>query len=174
MADYYSRTVIKTLVALTPLLYRTLELQGAGFDVTGDSHETILDGIVNERPPMSVYYVYFTESWSDNQGAEEYLSWADTDDLSPEDLVEFTRLLDLESQDLLHEVLKLNPELDEIEVQCSYSCSKMRTDGFGGHCLIVNKRGWLFNSTNDWQVNANGTIEARGSFMFWEPEHATA
>jgi len=174
MADYYSRTVIKTFVNLPPLIYRALELQGASLETTGESDETVLDGIVHERPPMSQYYVYFDESWSEGMGSEEYLEWADTDDLSADDLAEFTRLLDLESQDLLHEILKLNPELEEIEVQCSYSCSRMRPDGFGGHCLIVNKKGWFFNSSNGWKADEDGIIEATGAFTMWEPEHVSA
>jgi len=173
MADYYSRATIQPFVALTPLLERVLELQGATLEVI-DNSETILDGIVKERPPMTVSYIYFEESWSDGQGSEEYLEWAETDDLNPEDLAEFTRLLDLESQGLLHEILKLNPKVDQLEVQCSYSCSKMRPDGWGGHGLIANRKGYIFINTGGYETDEDGIIQATAAFKFWEPEHATA
>jgi len=169
MADYYSKGTIRPFVNLNAMLYKALETQGASFEVTDDS-ETVLDGIIKERPPMTEYYIYFEESWSDGQGSEEYLEWAETDDLSPEDLTEFTRLLDLQMEDLLHEILKLNPEVEEIEHQCAHSCSKMRPDGFSGTGLIVNRKGWLYINTGSWEVDADGSIRSTAAFHPWDDE----
>lgn len=169
MADYYSKGTIRPFVQLTDLLYKALETQGASFEVI-DSSETVLDGIIKERMPMTQYYVYFEESWSDGQGSEEYLEWTDTEDMEPEDLVEFTRLLDLQQEDLLLEILKLNPEVEEVEHQCAHSCSKMRPDGFSGTGLIVNRKGWLYINTGSWEVDEDGIIQSTAAFKFWEQE----
>lgn len=177
MANYYSPTVFRQPVRLTDLIYRVLEVQGGNCFPTAEV-ETILDGIVKERPPMTEYTVAFEEGWSGGRGVEEYLEYIDADEvekeLGPEQFEEFKRLLDLESHQLLREILKADPDIEMIEVQCGFNCSKMRLDGYGGYALIVNRKGYLYINTGGYEIDEDGIIQSTAAFQFWEPEAVEA
>lgn len=171
MADYYSPTVFTSDVGLTRPLYKALELQGANFHPTGND-ETVLDGIVHGRPPVTGYHITFQEGWNDGMEAADYLEDVDIDELmkelGPEDFDKFKELLDCDQTDLLYHILEANPEMQEIEVQCGFACSKMRLDGYGGYGIIANRKGYLFNCTTGWEIEKDGTITPTAKFIEWE------
>jgi len=180
MADYYSPAVFTEIVGLTDLLRRTLEAQGATCYEDGEK-ETVLDAIINERPPITHYHVTFIDSWNSGYGAVEYLEDIDEEEkgelekeLGPEGFDELKRLLSLDSQDLLLEILKVDPDTETIEVQCGFNCSKMRTDGYGGYSLIANRKGYLHIGTTDFAIDDDGTIKPKATFTPWEDAHAIA
>lgn len=168
MADYYSPTVITSPVRLTDALAFVLEAQGGSCSPTGEE-ETVLDGLANERAPLRKYYVTFEEGWQDGQGAEELLDWRDLteEDAKKEHGDGIIELLDSESHILMREILKLNPELQQIEAQCGYNCSRMRLDGYGGWGLIANRKGYLYINTSNFEVEEDGTIKFAGEFKEW-------
>jgi hypothetical protein len=170
MADYYSRTVICETLLLTDDQQRALELVGASMDPMGGD-ETILDGIVNERPPLKEYYVYFPNGWTNAcEDVDEFLiEYAGLDDEEAAEVsAEARRLVVLQEPDLLREVLKVNPDLDVIQMQESWSCSKMRPDGFGGRSLWLNRKGYLYVCTSQVEIDEDGIIENPSSFHLWE------
>jgi hypothetical protein len=178
MADYYSPAVFTDTVGLTNLLQRVLEIQGGTLYKDG-YEETILDGIVNERTPISRYHVTFSEGWNCSTDLEDYLEDINEDgeleeELSPEEFTEIKRLLELPREELLLEILKVDPDTETIEVQCGFSCSKMRIDGYGGYGLVVNRKGYLSNTTTDFAIDDDGTIKPGAIFTKWLGDYAIA
>ena len=175
MADYYTRTVITAPVLLSPDLVAVLNARGAALDCI--SEETVLDGIVAERMPLGEYYVTFADGWTEpcddvDEFLIEYAGWdeADAEAASPE----IRELMVADDADILHEILKLNPEMDHIEQQSSWSCSKMRLDGFGGSGLIVTRKGYLYLTTSHFEIDEDGVAAYAGGFKLWESEEAVA
>jgi hypothetical protein len=60
--------------------------------------------------------------------------------------------------------------MDHIEQQSSWSCSKMRLDGFGGSGLIVTRKGYLYLTTTRFEIEEDGTVKFGGEFITWEDE----
>lgn len=173
MADYYTQTVLTEPVYLTEELYGVLTLLQADITPAGDT-ETVLDGIVRERPPLTKYYVTFPEGWRTACGEDVDEFLVEHLDLGEEEIEalsdKFREMIVMDEPELLREIIKLNPEMEHIEMQSSWSCSKMRLDGFGGSGLIVNRKGYLYLTTTHYEIDEDGVIEHAGGFKFWEPE----
>lgn len=166
MADYYTSTTLDKPVRLTPDLHAVFGVRGGTLYLEGEE-ETILDGIVAERPPMSTYSVVFEEGLHGimDETVEGCLAEMGIDPSDATD--EFKRLVMLDDAELLLEILKINPEIDELDLQSSHSCSKMRLDGFGGAGTIVNRTGYLHIYTGAWEVDEDGVIQSQAAFRFW-------
>jgi len=169
MANYYTRTVLTESVLLTEDLHAVLRARGATI-YEESAPETVLDGIVHERMPLGKYSVVFEDGWTCpcedvDEFLVEYAGWDDDDaaNLSPE----ARELVLADEPFILHEILKLNPELDHINMQSAWGCSKMRLDGFGGSGLIVNRKGYLYLTSNHYEIDEDGVIEPSGKFRFW-------
>lgn len=171
MANYYTRSVITDTFLLTPEMSTALTFRGAAVDPEGPG-ETVLDGMVNERPPLRSYSITFEDGWNDLvESYESVDEWIKDEGERPEDWNdEAKRLLWLDKEDLLHEVLKVNPDKDVIEMQSAWSCSKMRLDGFGGSGLIVTRKGYLYLTSTHYEVDEGGTIKPCGEFRAWADE----
>jgi hypothetical protein len=173
MADYYTQTVVTAPVLLTTDLADVLSKRGAT-TYPADDGETVLDGIVNGRPPLRKYSVVFEQGWSDDLGDfDTFEEWADWEGEDPDEFSEeFKRLSRLHEHELIHEVLKVNPELEMIELQSGWTCSKMRLDGFGGSSLHVNRKGYLYVNTHHVEVDEDGFIQPTSKMTLWETELA--
>ena len=163
MADYYTREVVTTTINLTELMRSVLGLRGADIDVVDEAN--VLDSIVSGAL-LSECAVSFESGWNDND-PEELIEWHEPE-VSDEDKPEFDRLLALEKHEFFREVLKVDLEADHIDLQSSWSCSKMRLDGFGGSGLIVNRKGFLYITTCDFTISDDGEIAPRSVFSPWE------
>ena len=165
MADYYTRTVITGAIPLTDEMLAVVEARSA--TVYPQDEEGILDALANVRQPLKTYHVVFEDGWLSqfsNDVDEEIGELGIEDDVSDE----FKRLIMLDEADFLHESLKLSETLDHIEMQSGFGCSEMRLDGFGGSGLIVTRKGYLYITTSNWELNGDGTAEHRGKFHPWE------
>ena len=171
MANYYTRTTLDKIVGLTSDLHDVLERRGGTLYLEGEE-ETVLDGIVAERPPMTSYAVVFEEGLTGvfDETVEGCLEELDIDPDSVTD--EFKRLFMLDEAELLLEMLKLNPEIQELDLQSAHTCSKMRLDAFGGSGVIVNRTGYLYINTSDYEIDEDGIIQSRSAFRFWD-DHQT-
>ncbi len=169
MADYYTRTTLREVVGLTPDLRDALNARGATLHNEGEE-ETILDGIVHDRPPLTSYAVVFDDGMTDvySTDPEEMMDEFNLDPKETND--EVRRLLVMESEDLLYEILKLNPDINSLELSSSHNCSKMRLDGFGGSSLHVTRKGWLQVSTGYVTIDDDGGISYAGEFYPWDDE----
>jgi len=170
MANYYTRTVITQPFLLTGDLVSVLKARGASLYPEGEG-ETVLDGIVNERPPLTSYSIVFDDGWTEpcedvDEFLVDYCGWDDEDceKASPE----FRALVVKSEHEILREIIKVNPQKEEIVEQSSWGCSKMRLDGFGGTGLIVNRKGFLYITTHDFTVDADGTIKPGSEFVSWK------
>lgn len=167
MANYYTRTVITESVLLTDALHSVLLVRGAQAECEGPS-ETILDALAFGREEiLNSYYVTFENGWNNQwDSVDEYID----DELDEGESVsdEFRRLFEMEEHEILLEILKINPMQDHIVEQSSWSCSKMRADGFGGSGLIVNRKGFLYITTSNYQIRDDGEIIHGGTFTPWE------
>ena len=171
MADYYTRTVITDSVLLTTDLVAVLNARGASLDC--EEEETVLDGIVHERMPLGLYTVAFERGWNAtcedvDEFLIEYANWDEADVLAASD--ELRKMAVASELDILREILKLNPEAESIDMQSSWSCSKMRLDGFGGSGLILTKLGFLYITSSDYAIAEDGSICQGSAFTTWE-EH---
>ena len=173
MANYYTQTTLDKVVGLTTDLHDVLERRGGTLYLEGEE-ETVLDGIVAERPPMSSYSLVFEQGFAgvlddtlEGCLAEYEIEPGDVSD-------EFKRLIMLDDAELLLEILKLNPEIDELDLQSAFTCSKMRIDAFGGSGLIVNRKGYLCITTSDYEIDEDGIIQARAAFRFWDDHQTVA
>ena len=166
MADYYTRTTLDKVVGLTSDLHDVLEGRGATLYLEGEA-ETVLDGIVAERPPIASYAVVCEEGLRGvfDDTVEGCLAEMDIDPDSVSD--EFKRLVMLDEAELLLEILKINPEIDELDLQSAHTCSKMRLDGFGGSAVIVSRTGYLYIHTQAYEIDEDGVIQSRTAFRFW-------
>lgn len=167
MADYYSRSVITEQAKLTKTMARVLEARGATLYEEGK--ENILDGLASGRVPLTTYAIVFGEGWSNcYETADE---WAEDYGDEDEDITdEFRELFEMSEENLMHEILKINPDLDSLESQCGWSCSKMRLDGFGGSSVIVTRKGYLYITTTNFEVEEDGTIKPGNVFHAWDEE----
>lgn len=171
MANYYSHTVITDCYKLDEDLIAALEARGASCHPEGGEDETVLDGIVNERPPLKSYSIVWEEGWTEpcddvDEFLVEYVGWDDEDveKASPR----FRELVLLSEPDMLHEILKLNPDADAVQMQEAWGCSKMRLDGFGGRSLTVTQKGYLYLCTGSVEINEDGTIVPGSKFTPWK------
>jgi len=162
VANYNTREVVTTPVNLTKVMQQVLTLRGAGIDVIGEGCvlESMVTGKLSDECTVA-----FEEGWSDND-PEELIEWHEPE-VSDEDKPEFDRLLALDKHEFFREVLKVD-EADHIDLQSSWSCSKMRLDGFGGSGLIVNRTGFLYITTCDFTISDDGEIAPRSVFSPWE------
>jgi len=169
MANYYTRSVITGPVLLSPNLVAVLSARGAELDCIEE--ETVLDGIVAERMPLGLYTVAFENGWTDpcedvDEFLIEYAGWDDADVEAA--TTEFRELVIADEVDILREVLKLNPDADCIDMQSSWSCSKMRLDGFGGSGLILTKLGFLYITSSNYAIAEDGSLCLASAFTPWE------
>jgi len=170
MADYYTQEVVTNeQVYLTPEMERVLELRGA--EVYREGDETVLDHLANGCE-KHLCGIVFEEGWREME-PEELIEMF-LDDEEEEELSEETkRLLALDKPDLFHEVLKINPEEEYIELQSGWSCSRMRLDGFGGSSLHVTRKGYLYVTTTNVSIE-DGVPVFDGEFVPWEKEAGNA
>ena len=176
MADYYTKEVITSPINLTPLLEKVLVTRGA--EIYREGNETVLDHLVAGQEIYECC-VTFSEGWTEGDcGDLEDFGSFDPDDFDdPEELEEFKRLADMDKPFLFHEILKVNPDQTYIELQASWSCNKMRLDGFGGSSLHVTKKGYLYVTTTNVSISEDGIPEFDGKFVSWDdasadPEHS--
>lgn len=169
MADYFTQTVISHAHYLTQDMADVLEARGAELDPTGEER-TILDSLAGKGIPAKEYHITFSEGWND--WPEEFEEWAEdyaADD--PNNYSEgFKELFELDRANFLYQVLLLDPEAVAVEVQESQSCSKMRTDGFGGSSLTVTRKGYLFLYTGNIEIDDDGTIRSGAKFVPWDDQ----
>jgi hypothetical protein len=163
VADYYTREVVTEPVNLTKEMQQVLTLRGAEVSVTGKGCvlESMVTGNLTDECVVS-----FEEGWNDND-PEELIEWHEPE-IADADKPEFVRLLALDKHEFFREVLKVDTEADHITLQSSWSCSKMRLDGFGGSGLIVNREGFLYITTCDYTIDDDGVISPRSIFSPWE------
>jgi hypothetical protein len=171
VANYYTRTVLTETVLLTEDLASILVARGAQLYEEDGKGENVLDGIVNERPPLKRYSVVFEDGWTDpcddvDEFLIDYAGWDDEDaeNASPE----FRKLVIEDEHVILREILKVNDDKQEIDMQSGWGCSKMRLDGFGGSGLIVNRKGYLYLTSSHYEIDADGTIKHAGGFVSWD------
>jgi hypothetical protein len=167
MADYYSQGTLTSEVLLTPDLVTVLEARGATLHADGDG-ETVLDALVTGKMPRRLYGVTWPEGWRNPCGVtvEDFMEEIDLEEAN--DAVK--ELILLEDEDILHEVLKINPDTDILEMNESWSCSKMRLDGFGGRSLMVNRKGYLHIGTARYHEDEDGVLVPDNAFRFWKDE----
>jgi len=171
VADYYSQTTLTQQVLLTQDLATVLTARGATLHQDGPG-ETVLDSLVTGELPRTLYGVVWEEGWR-NPCGETLEDFMEEIELDPEDATEKVKeLLLLEEEDILHEVLKINPDIDLLEMNEAWTCSKMRLDGFGGRSLMVNRTGYLHIGTHRYHVDEDGVIEPDNAFKFWKDEEA--
>lgn len=169
MADYYSQTTLTAQVLLTQTLVAVLEARGASLYPDGDG-ETVLDSLVTGQAPRRLYGVVWDGGWNNPCGltVEDFM---EDRELDPDDTSEEVKALLLsEDEDILHEILKINPDIDLLEMTEAWTCSKMRLDGFGGRSLMVNRTGYLHIGTTRFHVDEDGVIEPDNAFKFWKDE----
>ncbi len=99
MADYYTQSVVKPDLVLTPDQKAALEAHGASCDETN-----------------GLYYVYFEDGWQDAEEADGIVE-----------------------EELWRDILMGNPDVEMILVESAFTCSKMRSDGFGGSSLFITR-----------------------------------
>jgi hypothetical protein len=177
MANYYTRTVITETFLLTEELVSVLSARGAAVYSEGEK-ETVLDAIVAERPPLSRFSIVFEDGWVEpcddvDEFLIEYAGWS-SDKVEEHYSESFRELVVAGEAAILLEILKLNPDREHIEMQASWSCSKMRLDGFGGSGVIVNRKGYLYLTTTQYEIDEDGVIEPSGKFVFWDDEESAA
>jgi hypothetical protein len=173
MAIYYTKTTLTEPVLLTEDLRTILEARGGELYLEKEE-ETVLDGIVAERMPLGAYSVVFEDGmtgvWytSDEEAVRDLR--ADHESVS-DDLVRFAMM---EEEDLLHEILKINPDIDHLTLQSAHSCSRMRLDGFGGTGVIVNRKGYLIINSASFRIDDDGVISPAATFRPWSDEKTAA
>lgn len=172
MADYFSATVLTAPVLLNESLYVALTHRQADIEVCGEA-ETVLDGLVHEREPLCHYTVVWPTGWlhACDDADEFFVEYCGLDDEDIEQISdEVRRLVVMEEQDLLHEILKINPDLTYIEMQEAHTCSRMRLDGYSGSSIHVTRKGFMIVNTRDVMVSEEGEISFGGEFIEWGQE----
>ena len=169
MADYYTQTVLTAPVLMTEDMVSVMQAHGAEVNLCGE-RETVLDGIVLERPPLNLYAVTFDNGWNHLIDTFETLeAWAeDTDENLDDYSEEWKRLAALDEPTTLYEILSINPKLEALSLQSAWGCSKMRLDGYGGSGLVVNRKGYLYITTTNWEEEPDGTIVLGSKFVPWK------
>lgn len=167
MADYYSQTTLAQLVLLNKTLEDVLKARGADLHEEDDG-ETILDALVTGQPPRKLYGIVWPEGWRNPCGStvEAFMEEIDLEEATDE----VKALMLLEDEDILHEILKINPDCDLLEMNEAWTCSKMRLDGFGGRSLMVNRTGYLHIGTSRYHEDEDGVIVPDNAFKFWKDE----
>lgn len=170
MANYYRRTVITEPMNIDEDLEVALESRGATLHLEG-VRETVLDGIARERPPLTRFAIVFEDGWQDTWGEDVDEFVRDHADLDPSNVSDRAKaIIMMAEENILHEILKLNPDQDLIQMQESWSCSKMRLDGFGGRSTWVTREGYLDVCTSNVEVDVDGTIQLASQFTTWESQ----
>lgn len=169
MANYYSQTTLTQAVLLTENLATVLQARGATLYDAGEG-ETVLDSLVTGEQPRKPYAVVWEEGWRNPDG-ESVEGFMEEIELDPDDASKNVKdLLILEEEDILHEILKINPDIELLEMNEAWTCSKMRLDGFGGRSLMVNREGYLHIGTARYHVDEDGVIVPDNAFKFWNDE----
>lgn len=169
MADYYSQTTLTQEVLLTQDLATVLTARGATL-YPGSDGETVLDALVTGEMPRRLYAVVWPEGWRNSCG-DTLEDFMEEIELEEDDATETVKAhLIAEEEDILHEVLKINPDIEMLEMNEAWTCSKMRLDGFGGRSLVVNRKGYLHIGTHRYHVDEDGVICPDNAFKFWKDE----
>ncbi len=144
MADFYSQATLTPGVRLTKAMRHVIGLTNGSYEV--ESKGSLLEDVAaGEEDSNTVYYVYWEDGFStpDEGEVEERIGAGDFPEGTPE-AAEFRRLAKLVIEDktehFLREVLLHNPEVKHLELHKSYTCSKMRDDGFGGEGIYVTRK----------------------------------
>ncbi len=154
MADYASPTVVQTSIPkadMTPLerylLARIFEEDDEGETVFLSSHGSPNDTL---DMPLGELRAAFTPSQGIGSSALDLIA-AKLDEwqgLSDDDEVHLD--LSMTSYEfVLQDIVKRSPVLTRIEVVTSYTCTKMRRDGFGGAAMAITAGEVRFKSTDD-------------------------
>jgi len=165
MANYYTREVVTKPLMLTDLMVSVLQMRGAEVEKIDESN--VLDSIVAGQM-LYECIITFESGWDDNE-PEELLEWHDPE-TTDEDKAEFDRLLAMEKIDFFREVLKVNSDANSIQLQAAWTCDRMRLDGFGGSSCHISRKGYMYVSTTDVDVDDDGTFHAGAQFYPWEED----
>lgn len=160
MADYRSPTVVQQMIPVSDMTSLEHLLLTNIFDA--ETHEEKIYLSTYESPPSLI--------WVDRGELEAALAAPDSaiykkvfdfkEDLQKAAASETSVMLDVSMmswEEMLQNIIKRSPTLSYISAVTSYTCSKMRVDGWGGYVVLI---------TAD-MINGKGTDDILGE-MFEE------
>lgn len=167
MADYYTPTVVEPVIPLSAVL---------------PVEAMFLAQVFDEEVENRIVYYYSEDGardliFLDPKEVREALAAADhsssrlvatlledhADALRGDDEIEFDLAGDL-WPDVLQDIVRRAPDLDNLTVTMAFTCSKMRPDGFGGLAMMITAAAIRSESTHTLfdrfykEASANGEI----------------
>lgn len=154
MADYASPTVVQTSIPKADITQLERLLLSRIFD-EDDEGETVFlssSGSPNDtfEMPLGDLRTAFLASQGIESSALEFVAekLREWQGLADDDEVQLD--LSVRSYEFfLQDIVKRSPVLTRIEIVTSYTCTKMRRDGFGGAAMVVTAGEVRFKSTDD-------------------------
>lgn len=167
MADYYTPTVVEPFIPLSAMLPIERLFLAQVFD------EEIADGTAyyySEEGANDLIYLpagdvraALDAVASDTSRLAQKLQGDQADAILGEDDIELDMCGDLWA-DVLQDIVRRSPDLDHLTVTMAFTCSKMRSDGFGGLGMLITAQTIRSESTNTLfdrfykEAHANGEI----------------
>ena len=167
MADYYTPTVVEPFIPLGAMLPIERLFLAQVFD------EEIADGTAYYYSEDGANDLIFLPGGDvraaldaatpDTSRLAQKLQGEQLDAILGEDDIELDMCGDL-WPDVLQDIVRRSPDLDHLTVTMAFTCSKMRSDGFGGLAMLITTQTIRSESTNTLfdrfyrEAHANGEI----------------
>lgn len=150
MADYYQQFA-QTIGGITPKEKEWITSYLAHIDTETEKNPDALDAWIKERPIYKNIDEEL-EMWPHFEWLLEGKEWTlYSEDSANMDVVGF----------ILKEFLKKFRPTDIIGIEWGYTCSKLRSDGFGGGAMVITSSRIKYLSTMDWIYSQFQQIENR-------------
>lgn len=140
MADYYTPTVVDPVIPVSSMLPIEIMFLAQVFDEqveNGAAYYSSEDG-ANDLiflDPKEVRKALETTEHSSSRLVAKLLN-EHADAIQGDKEIEFDMAGDL-WPDVLQDIVRRSPELQELTVTMAFTCSKMRPDGFGGLAMLI-------------------------------------
>jgi hypothetical protein len=151
MADYYTPTVIEPFIPLTAILpvERLFLAQVFDEEVDGESayyssNEGACDLIFLDCEKVRAALCPAT---SETSSLTKTLLDTYADEITGTQEIELDGCGD-RWPDVLQDIVRRSPDLDNLTVTMAYTCSKMRPDGFGGFAMLITATAIRWESTH--------------------------
>lgn len=156
MTDYHFPTVVQPDLAvtdMTPLEYLVLRHMFEHEVTNGEAYFFSTFGI-DEAPAIDIVELHtaLAQSWE----SESRLNAVIEDLLSVIEVEPGAMTIDLTAshygsfpENIFQDVVRRSERLDYITVTTSYTCTKMRPDGFGGCATLVSAHSVMFRATDE-------------------------
>lgn len=152
MADYFAPTVVQPTIPaadMTPLERLVL---GHIFDAKSDGDGLYLFAEISPCDCLVLPVIDLRAAHRDSAGVDSVLNGRLAERIAEigadETHVEID-LSDISWSSILQDIVRRSPTLDHVAVVTSFTCTKMRPDGFGGMAALITASAIRAKSTND-------------------------